>query len=134
MSNAAELVRLIKKAAVEAVEAEKPSAVCFGRVISVKPLRISVDQKFVLGEKQLILTKAVTDHCVDALVGFFTEESEETDTAENHRHSCRGRKKIVLLKGLREGEEVILLRVEGGQRFIVLDRIFDCAAEGEWIE
>lgn len=134
MSNAGELVRLIKKAAVDAVEAEKPSAVCFGRVISGTPLRISVDQRFVLGEKQLILTKAVIDHSVDALVGFYTEESEKADTVENHKHGCKGRKKIVLLNGLREGEEVILIRVEGGQRFIVLDRVFDSAAEGEWIE
>lgn len=127
-------MRLIKKAAVEAVEAEKPAAVCFGKVTGTAPLRIFVDQRFVLGEKQLILTKAVTDHAVDALVGFYTEESEEADSLEAHRHSCKGRKKIVLPNGLREGEEVILLRAEGGQRFIVLDRVCDYDVKGEWLE
>lgn len=146
MNNAGELVRLIKKAAVEAVEADKPTAFCFGKVICTEPLKISVDQRLVLGEKQLILTKTVTDHFVDALVGFYTEEQTETkseaepktkletDTGENHRHSCKGRKKMFLLKGLKEGEEVILIRIEGGQRYIVLDRIYNCIAEGEWIE
>ncbi|MDE7281909.1 MAG: DUF2577 domain-containing protein [Ruminiclostridium sp.] len=134
MSNAGELVRLIKKAAVEAVEAEKPAAVCFGRVMGVSPLKISVDQRFALGEKQLILTSAVRDHAVDVLVGSCTEEEKAGEGAEAHRHFLRGKKKIAVLRGLREGEEVILLRVEGGQRFIVLDRVFDCAAEGEWLE
>ncbi|MDE6579613.1 MAG: DUF2577 domain-containing protein [Ruminiclostridium sp.] len=38
----------------------------------------------------------------------------------------------MLLNGLREGEEVILLRVEGGQRFIVLDRVSEYDVKGEW--
>ena len=134
MSDAGELVRVIKKAAVEAVEAEKPAAVCFGRVMGVEPLRIFVDQRFVLGEKQLILTKGVTDHAVDASVGFYTEENAGAQGPERHKHSCKGLKKIVFHCGLREGEEVILLRVEGGQRFIVLDRISEYDGKGEWLE
>lgn len=133
LSNAGELVKLIKKAAVEAVEAEKPAAVCFGRVIGVSPLKIYVDQRFILGEKQLILTAAVRDHAVDASVGFYTEESEE-EGLDVHRHCCKGQKRFLLLQGLKEGEEVILLRVEGGQRFIVLDRVCEYASEGEWLE
>ncbi|MDE6724794.1 MAG: DUF2577 domain-containing protein [Ruminiclostridium sp.] len=129
MNNAGELVKLIKKAA---VEAEKPAAVYFGKVTDTAPLRIFVDQRFVLGEKQLILIKTVTDHAVDALVGFYTEESEDMDSLEAHRHCCKGQKKIVLLNELREGEEVILLRVEGGQRFIVLDRVSEYDVKGEW--
>ena len=89
LNNAGELVKLIKKAAVAAVEAEKPAAVYFGKVADTAPLRIFVDQRFVLGEKQLILTKAVTDHAVDALVGFYTEESEDMDSLEAHRHCCK---------------------------------------------
>ena len=84
-----------------------------------------------LGEKQLILTKGVTDHTVDASVGFYTEENAG---AEVHKHSCKGLKKIVFHCGLREGEEVILLRVEGGQRFIVLDRVSEYDGKGEWLE
>lgn len=134
MSDAGELVRLINKAAVEAVEADKPTVFCFGKVVSREPLKISVDQRLILGEKQLILTKAVTDHFVDAFVGFYTDGQTESNTGEKHRHSCRGKKKIFLLKGLKEGEEVILIRIEGGQRYIVLDRIYNCIVEGEWIE
>lgn len=116
LSDAVELVRIIKKAAVEAVEAEKPAAVCFGRVIGIAPLKIMVEQKLVLGEKQLILTKAVTDHYADVYFDF--EDG----------------KRGLIYNGLKEGEEVILLRAEGGQRFIVIDRLCPTEAEGEGIE
>lgn len=111
-----ELVRLIKKAAVEAVEAEKPAAVCFGRVVGIAPLKIMVEQRLVLGENQLVLTKAVTNHYTDV---YFDIEGE---------------KRVLIYNGLKEGEEVILLRAEGGQRFIVIDRLCGAETEGELIE
>ncbi len=89
MNSADELVKQIKIAAVEAVNAEKPAAVCWGRVISGYPLKITVDQKLILGEHQLILTEGM------------------------------------MLNGkLAEGDKVVLLRAEGGQEFVVIDRIY----------
>ena len=40
-----ELVKAVKQAAVEAVRAEAPVAVCYGTVTSASPLKIQVDQK-----------------------------------------------------------------------------------------
>ena len=59
------LTKAIKRAAVEAVRAEKPAAVCFGKVTSVSPLKIMVEQKMALGMPQLVLTRNVTDHNVN---------------------------------------------------------------------
>ena len=59
-----ELVRLVKQAAVEAVRADAPMAVCYGTVLSTTPLKIQVDQKKILGTAQLILTDAVRDYNV----------------------------------------------------------------------
>lgn len=181
MSDAGELVRLIKKAAVDAVEAGKPAAVCFGRVTGTAPLKITVDERLSLGEGQLILTEAVKDRYEDVYFSCFTDRGEseaeegniaggdsrkeEKEKAENgsesgvvkgglktaekreegivsgegdsdrgHRHGFSGRKRILICGGLREGENVILLRAEGGQRFIVIDRLCGAAAEGEWAE
>ena len=192
MSDAGELVRLIKRAALEAVEAEKPAAVCFGRVVSAAPLKISVEQRLTLGENQLILTEAVKNHYADVYFSGFTNtdafmnaahshiiskaegggeggsrsdaaSGNREDISENredilgnreggseneheeltcdggdldtrHRHGFSGRKRIMIYNGLREGEKVILLRAEGGQRFIVIDRLCDAATEGEWVE
>ena len=58
-------VEVVKKAAVEAVEAGKPVVLLFGKVISDSPLKIQVDQKTILTEKMLILTRNVTDFDVE---------------------------------------------------------------------
>ena len=60
-----ELVRAVKQAALDAVKADSPMAVCFGTVISTSPLKIQVDQKKTLGTAQLILTNSVRDFTVD---------------------------------------------------------------------
>ena len=54
-------VEVVKRAAVEAVEAQKPVHLLFGQVISVSPLKIQVDQKSIYTEKMLVLTRNVTD-------------------------------------------------------------------------
>jgi hypothetical protein len=81
------------------------------------------------------LTKAVTDHYVDMTVSHVTENRAGGSLAaafESHNHDYKGRKKFLVHNGLKVGEEVILLRAQGGQRFIVLDRVFGHITEGEW--
>lgn len=41
----------------------------------------------------------------------------------NHSHGYTGKKKFLVHNGLRNGEKVILLRFQKGQRFLVLDRV-----------
>ena len=60
-----ELVRLVKRAAVEAVQAGAPMSGGYGYVTSTSPLEITVDQKKILTEAQLILTDAVRDYTVE---------------------------------------------------------------------
>ena len=81
-----QLVKLIKRAAVEAVQARSPMGVEYGLVTSISPLGIPVDQTKIMTAAQLILTNAVMDYA------------------------------------LQKGEKVILLRCDGGQQYIVLDR------------
>ncbi len=61
MSDANGLVETLKRAAIEAVDAKKPVCIYFGKVISASPLQINVEQKMTLGEKQLVLSRNVTD-------------------------------------------------------------------------
>ncbi|MDE5996030.1 MAG: DUF2577 domain-containing protein [Eubacterium sp.] len=62
MLNSNDLLTIIKKAAMEAIEASQPSDFCFGKVISKKPLKISVEQKMVLSSAQLVLTKTAQNN------------------------------------------------------------------------
>lgn len=103
MPDATELVRLIKKTAVDAVQAAKPANVMFGKVTSVKPLKIMVEQKLTLGASQLVLSRNVTDFQTTATI-----KGENTT--------------ITVHNGLAVGDKVILIRQQGGQKFIVTDR------------
>ena len=104
MPDAVEFVKLVKKAAVEAYEASKPVQVCFGKVAKASPLEIIVDQKLTLGKLQLVLTRNVIDF-----------EAEITIDGE--------KKKIIIHNKLQVGDEVILLRQQSGQKYIVEDKI-----------
>ena len=123
--DANELVRLVKRAAVEAVLAGNPMSVCFGTVTSASPLKIMVDQKKTLTAAQLILTNNVRDFSVEMTVDHTTDAARGGSgdaSFASHRHGYTGRKKFKVHLGLKTGEKVILLRCDGGQKFIVLDR------------
>lgn len=132
MPNAVELVKTIKKAATEAVKAEKPVEVCFGKVISANPLKILVEQKMTLGEKQLVLSRNVTDFKTQISAGniqnyYYTGGTPpDAPTApvqsELHVHAV-GRIEATVYNGLVVGDEVILMRQQGGQKYVVLDRV-----------
>lgn len=118
-------VKEVKRAALEAVEASNPMQVCFGTVTSVSPLKITVDQKKVLSSAQLLLTNNVRDFSFNMVVDHLTEnESGGAGDAAfaSHRHKYKGTKKFKVLLGLKAGEKVILIRCNGGQKFLVLDR------------
>ena len=150
MADANGLVQAVKRAAKDEREASKPVNVFYGEVRSVTPLSIQVDQTFMLGEAQLVLTRNVTDHELTVTVGWDTEEAlgalhrhplsgstnsggdpghvhgfEGSTDAVNleHTHRIAGQKKITVHNALNTGDKVILLRKQQGQQFIVIDRI-----------
>ena len=130
-------VELVKQAAVEAVEATKPVQVLFGKVISVSPLKIQVSAKSIYTEKMLILTRNVTDFEVDMTVSHVTlnRAGGSGDPAfASHNHDYKGKKKFKVHNALIVGDEVVLGRVQGGKRFVVLDRIKPIPElKGEWL-
>lgn len=130
-------VELVKQAAVEAVEATKPVQFLFGKVISVSPLKIQVSAKSIYTEKMLILTRNVTDFEVDMTVSHITENRAggSGDPAfASHNHDYKGKKKFKVHNALILGDEVVLGLVQGGKRFVVLDRIKPIPElKGEWL-
>lgn len=130
LADANELVETLKRAAVEAIEAKKPVNVYFGEVVSAAPLKINVEQKMVLGEKQLILSRNVTNFKTSITGGniknyYYTGSTTDSGTAPvspSHVHAV-GKIEITVHNGLVVGDEVILIRQQEGQKFIVLDRI-----------
>lgn len=111
------LVKVMKQAGVEATTASGPVNICFGKVMSIAPLQVLVDQKMTLGAAQLVLTRNVTDYEVEVTVEWGTEIFDE------HKHDIINKKKMLIHNSLMEGDELVLIRQQGGQKYIVIDRV-----------
>lgn len=126
MLNNIDLLNIFKKAALEAVDTSQPSDFCFGKVISVKPLKISIDQKMTLGAAQLVLTRNVTDFKTEVTIDWLTETKSGgsgDSSFASHSHAVSGKKELTIHNALQVDEEVILLKKKGGQKYLVLDRV-----------
>lgn len=123
------LLELIKKAANEANEALEPSDFCYGKVTSTSPLKILVEQRMELGKAQLVLTRNVTDFKTSISTGntrnyYFTEYDGGIVPVQPtpHVHAI-GTVQVTIHNALKKGDEVILIKKKGGQRYLVLDRV-----------
>ena len=122
-----DLISIIKQAANESVNAAVPVAVVFGTVTAVSPLSVKVDAKLQLGERQLVLTRNVTDFENDQ-----TAHDHQTENRgggggyaayESHNHVYTGRKHWTVHHKLLVGDKVLMLREQGGQRYVIIDRV-----------
>lgn len=98
-----DILKAIKRIAVEAVNSQKLSDIVYGTVISSNPLKVQIDQKLVLESDHLKLTSAVKDHTVDMTVN----GNRQTYTVHN---------------ALKSGDSVTLIRAQGGQQYIIIDK------------
>lgn len=131
------LLEIIKGSALDAVENSKPMAVVIGVVESIEPLRIKIEQKSILEQDDLLLIKNVTDYWASMTVDHETEDDDTLNTLHSHpdvaeasfdshhAHRYAGKKEFRVHNSLKEGEGVILLRVQGDQQYIVLDRVIN---------
>lgn len=94
------LLKVIKEAGLGAVEAGKPVAVVFGTVIRTAPLLVNVEQRLQLPEELLIIPESLTEYKL-VIAG----------------------EEYVIRKGLKAGDQVLMMRMQGGQRYALLDRV-----------
>lgn len=111
------IIPIIKQAAVEAVDASQPVNITFGTVTSASPLKIQISPKLTLGAGNLILTQSVSKYSVKLTF------SGETNSAESHTHTYNVNKTVTIDNGLKKGDKVILARVQGGQSYLVIDKV-----------
>ena len=131
MLNSSDFVKVIKKSAIEAVNNSKPADIFYGTVQSISPLTIFIDQKLILSEKFLIIPESLTDYETEISFDdpsvkqvFTTWNMEETSESTPSKISFKEKikHKITVYNSLKVGEKVILLRQQGGQKYMVLDR------------
>jgi hypothetical protein len=98
------MLEAIKRAAKDAIEASNLVAVMLGTVTKTSPLEVNVDQRFTLDADFLIVPETLTPYEVNI------------DGVE-----------YIIRRGLEAGDGVILLRMQGGQRYLILDRVVNGA-------
>lgn len=135
------LLEVIKIAAVEAVDGCNPVKIHIGEVISGEPnLKIQIDQKLIVPKEFLTLCRNVTDYDFDMTVDHITEDADKPQTdmtsggayypsfsahlhKHKHKHPYKGRKTFHVHNKLLVGEKVLMIAVQGGQNYIVVDRV-----------
>ena len=98
------LLETIKTASLDAINASKPVEIVFGVVLSVVPLKINLEQKLTLTESFLIVPDDFTDKKINIVI-----DDEE--------------KEIEIKNALEVDDKLVLARVQGGQKYLVLSRL-----------
>ena len=99
-----DLLVAIQKASIAAVENIKPVNIVFGKIDSTSPLSVNVENKLTLSNEQLIMR----------------------DIFKVYELKCEVDGKVGVAKldlKLKPGDDVILFRMQGGQKYLILDRV-----------
>jgi hypothetical protein len=94
------MLEAIKRAATEAVAAAGPVIVQLGSVTQINPLKVLVDNRLELTEDLFIMPEYLTEQKIT--IG--TEEYE-------------------IRRALTAGDKLLLIRMQGGQRYVIMDRV-----------
>ncbi|MEW9093936.1 MAG: DUF2577 domain-containing protein [Clostridiaceae bacterium] len=107
------MIDIIKKAGIDAVGAQNPVNIIFGEIVKDNPIEIKIDQKLILPKEFFIIPESLTRY--------------EIDLIHSHNYSngstSKELNKIVIREGLKQGDKVLLARVQGGQQYIILDKV-----------
>ncbi|SDJ76219.1 DUF2577 domain-containing protein [Paenibacillus naphthalenovorans] len=108
------MLNAIRQAALSAMEAGNPVAVMYGEVTKTNPLEVNVDQRFTLDADFLIVPESLTRLEIDLRHSHIMTSG----TAEEALTQP-----IVIRPGLQAGDHVVLLRMQGGQKYLILDKV-----------
>jgi len=100
------LIEALKQVSTEAVKASNPTSIIYGNVISDEPVEIQIDSKLILDEDFLVFTKNVSKYKVDMKI-------EDLDFEG----------KAIIDNSLETGDKVIMIQIQGGQKYVVLDKL-----------
>lgn len=113
------MLEQIKRASMGAFNASNPLDIEFGTVIDNVNLTIKVNQKRILSKEFFIVPQRLTRYVKDL----------------KHTHTCpdgttsQALFQLVIREGLLKDDNVILLKIEGGARYLILDKISETIEE-----
>lgn len=120
-----DLLNTLKKAAMDAMSASNPTAIMFGTVSSADPLEVIVDQRFTLPADFLVIPESLIHFEIDLHHSHEYTDDTGNGTITKETKPALPEKPIVIRRGLESGDKLLLLRMQGGQKYIILDRVVD---------
>lgn len=123
------IIQTMQRAANEVVEAGKPVNVVYGTVMAADPLEIRITPDLTVKEADGQIKKArqVTDYDTEVTVHDWYTENQSGGSGEAsfaaHNHLITGRKQVTIHNSLKVGDIAILLRKQGGQEYVVIDKV-----------
>lgn len=108
------MVNAIKEIATNVLQSQNFSSFYKGSVVSDSPLTIALEDGLSIDETFIILSKAVTDYEEVGEIELKVCDEQELQWYEykiNHK------------KALEVGDEVAVVKENGGQRYLVIDRL-----------
>lgn len=135
------MLDIIKKASIGAVGAGNPVNILYGEILNIKTsiletikgevkyinthidkIEIKVDQKLILDKDFFIISESLTRY--EILLKHKHEYEDSTCTSNSTKETQEKLlDKITIREGLKQGDKVLLLRVQGGQQYVIVDRV-----------
>ena len=113
------MLEAVKLLAYDVLQQENLTDICYGTVTETEPLKIVLEQKLELTESFLVLSQNVIKHTINYSM-------RRKDSYENWVQY-----EMILETQLKKGERVILIKMTGGQRYVVIDRVGEEMTENE---
>lgn len=129
MSSTNQLIDIIKTICNNTANARIDVAVMFGVIKKEKPLEIEVEQRLLLDEDFLVLTSRVTENKINLDHKHKYKDTSDSGEAEKESECAKPEdaklniKEIIVNHGLKVNDKVLLLRVQGGNKYVVIDKV-----------
>lgn len=114
------LSQVIKKMALDAVEANKPMELVLGSIISINPIKISLSQLLIISENFILNPEGLAGQELTISL------DEQTIMLKNDEDELKEYTimpqdvKIKIKSQIKQDDKVFLLRLQGGQKYFIL--------------
>lgn len=122
-----QFIQVIQNIVLNILQEKKLTDYATGTVISIEPLKVKLNDKIILPEVALVLTEGVIEKCLDLNHLHQVQGSSEDYSDHQHGIDIDSQKAltglITITEGLQKADKVIMLRLQGGQQYLILSKI-----------
>lgn len=114
------LSQVIKKMALDAVEANKPMELVLGSIISINPIKISLSQLLIISESFILNPEGLAGQELTISLDEQTITLKDDEDELKEYTIMPQDLKIKIKSQIKQDDKVFLLRLQGGQKYFIL--------------